>query len=49
MVWRPVASTIEKVSGSTHEPLVVALKNPPLVFTTELTSVTLLGNVDVTR
>ena len=46
VVWRPVASTIVNTSGSTHEPLVIALKKPPLVFTIELTSVTLFGNVD---
>src|SRR5205814_8392530 len=49
VVWRPVASRIGKVSGSTHEPLVMARKKPPLVFTTELTRVMLLGNVDVMR
>ena len=49
VVCTPVASTIEKVSGSTHVPLVTALNEPPLVFTMGLSSVTAFGNVDDTR
>ena len=49
VVWSPAASTIENVNGSTQEPLVVALKEPPATLTIELTKVTDAGNVDVTR
>ncbi len=39
VVWRPVASRIENVNGSTQVPLVMARKKPPVALTIELTSV----------
>ena len=40
VVWRPVASRIENVSGSTQAPLVIASKNPPFALTVELVKTT---------
>ncbi len=49
VVCLPDASTIVNVSGSTHTPVVIASKKPPLAATVGFTRVAPVGNEDETR